>query len=229
MNNTRTGATYVALPEQSRSIIRRSAACFTGYLPSHKLGNDRRLIGCEGTLERDFAYLIEDDDSIVSYREQPEPFEWRDASRIHFYTPDFGLLTDTGRRICVEVKPIDEVDRLRLRPIYRILRDAAIDTGRFDEFQLWTDRDIREGNCLTNARLRYSERAQLRESAEGLAVRTAFLRLGGRDTVRRVRDESGLEDRGFRAILRMMAEGACHSAVPEALIEDETIVVWGAD
>ena len=227
MSNTRTGATFVALPEQSRSVVRRNAACFTGYVPSHKTGNDRRLIAWEGTLERDFIYLLEDDDGVVAYREQPSSFEWHDGLKFRRYTPDFAILTDTGQRVCVEIKPLATVKRLDLLPVYRHLRVTAIETGQFDAFQLWTDRDIREGNDLTNARLRYSERAQLSENSEGLAVRSALQRLGGRATVLRVRHACGLGDRAYRAILRMMAEGACRSATPECLIEDDTTIVWG--
>jgi hypothetical protein len=104
--NTFIGAKFVATPRQSRAFVTGRRDCFTGWVPSHKPGNDCRLIAFEGTIERDFIYLLEDDDEIVSYQEQPTQFRWHDGHQYRKYTPDFQLEMEGGRRIGIVNRPL---------------------------------------------------------------------------------------------------------------------------
>ncbi len=226
--STRRGSAYVATPKQSRAILTGAKDCFTGIVPSQKEGNEYRLIGYEGTLERDFIYLLEDDDNVVSYQEQDVKLRWHDGDRWRRYTPDFCVQYGNGWRVCVEVKPLDIVEKLDLLPVYALIQHYALASKRYDEFQLWTDEDIRETHDLANAELRFSERHQHDGETEGMAVRTAFARLNGRATVARLRFESGLGERAYRGILRLMAEGDCQLENPDQLIEDDSVVLWKA-
>ena len=226
--NTFTGAIFVATPKQSRAVVTGRRDCFTGWVPSHKPGNDYRLIAFEGTIERDFIYLIEDDDEIVSYQEQPPQFRWHDGNQYRKYTPDFKLQLEGGRRIGIEIKPLAVVEKHDLIPVYGNIRQTAVESGEYDDFQLWTDRDIRESNDLENARIRYSERHQHQESMESVIVRAAFDRLNGRARIEDLRRETGIGNRAYRAIVRMMAEGDACLENNDLFIEDNSFIVWEA-
>lgn len=211
---------------QSRPILTGWRDCFTGLIPSQKQGNDYRLIGYEGVLERDFIILLEDDDEVISFNEQDRPVRWKDGNKWRRYTPDFGLVFANRRRVGVEVKPLDHVIKRNLLPSFKAIRRAAISQGVYDDFQLWTDREIRASNDLRNAEFKFSERHQHHSSQEGIHLRTAFAHLNGRASVAELRLASGLGDRVYRASLRMAAEGNCILENPSELFEDHSIVVW---
>lgn len=221
-------ARFVAKPSHLRRIVTGRARTFTGYCPSGKPGNDHRLVGYQSILERDFIHLVEDDPAIVSYREQAAPVKWKDEEGSHLYWPDFELETDTGRRVCVEVKPLRVLMKRGLADVYAIIRRYAIQSGRYDDFQVWTDREIRSGNGLKNAVMRNGERLPVDMGSERVAIRQALHEAGGEATVARLRQASGLGSRGFRAVLGLLAEGSCSLRDPCCLIEDASVILWRA-
>lgn len=224
---TSTGtARFVATPTHLRRIVTGRARTFTGYYPSGKPGNDHRLVGYQSLLERDFIHLVEDDRSVVSYQEQEAPVTWKDADGRHLYWPDFGLLTDTGRRVCIEVKPLDVMRRRGLAEVFALVGEFAVASGRFDDFQVWTDREIRSGTRLRIAVLRNGGRNAVGFESEKLAVRQALHEADGVASVADLRRASGLGQRGFRAVLGLLAEGSCSLRDPACLIEDRSVVVW---
>lgn len=226
--NTRTGATHVATPSHLREIVTRRKRGFRGYYPSAKVGNGYRLVGYESLLERDFLHLMEDDDAIISYQEQDAPVRWSDGIDWHSYWPDVAFTTDMGRRVCVEVKPLDVFETRGLIDIYQVVRNFVVSSDRFDEFQIWTDREIRSGTRLRNACLRNSERIRHEPDEDRIALEQALRMAGGSARIDELRIASGLGSRGYRAVLRMLAEGSCSLKDPAVLIGDASVILWRA-
>jgi hypothetical protein len=217
----------LGLQAGARRIVTRSRTTFRGYVPSAKPGNDFRLVGYESLLERDFIHLLEDDGSVDAYREQAEPFEFRIGHERHRHWPDFALDLADGCRVCVAVKPAAVIRNRNLGPVFEAIADGALATGRFDTFQVWTDVEIREPVRLRNARLRNTERGPYENLQADLAIRSALVRLGGRASVVRLREASGLGSSSFRAVVRSIACGGISTVDAGALIEDRTVLSFG--
>ena len=59
---------------------------YTGQFPSLKM---KRMIRFESGLEKDFIYLLEFDELVKKYEEQPLRIEYQINKKKHTYTPDF--------------------------------------------------------------------------------------------------------------------------------------------
>lgn len=193
---------HVGKPTGTRKVVTGRRDIITGEYPSGKPAMGYRMVAYEGMLSRDFIVLIENDPRVVSYQEEPEPFPWFDGLKWHSYTPDFSVLLDDGRRICVEIKPYR-----RLRKLPAGFRDGAtagaLDNG-YDAFEIWTDREI-GGLAVANASLIASERTFIVDDHELHAMRVAVDSLGGKATIRDLRIRSDLGQRAFRAAIALVA------------------------
>lgn len=214
----------IALPAHLRRIVTASKRTFHGYVPSAKPGNKYRLVGYESILERDFIQLVEDDKAVVRYDEQPGLFKWRNGINTYKYHPDFALFLDSGRRICVEIKPYSKMRDPLLVEAYEMIGEQIVSSGRFEAFQIWTDREIRDPVRLLNAEIRNSERRPYVDFDSDLAAQQALRDCGGRASVRRLRELSGLGAGAFRTIVRLIALGRISCVDATCLIEDGTIV-----
>ncbi len=218
----------VARPNPSRRLTSRSRATFRGFVPSQKPGNDFRLVTYESLLERDFIQLIEDDDSIVSYQDQPDPFIWRDGFNTHRHWPDFALVLRSGRRVCVAVTTRRTIARRGLASRFPLIAAGAISSRRFDAFQVWTDLEIREPARLVNANLRNAARGPHRDGPGDDGLIALVRALGGRATVGTIRTAAPDPGKATRAILRLMVRG---DLVPEragALFGDDLVLLHEA-
>jgi len=117
-----------------------------GQFPSLKM---KRMIWFESTIERDFIYILEYDSGIIRFEEQPLTIEYLVGRKIHKYTPDFKVETAESI-VLVDCKPESELGRVE----HQIKFDAAAEwcEERTWDFQVVTDRDIREGNYLLNVK-----------------------------------------------------------------------------
>ncbi|MGE4382008.1 MAG: TnsA endonuclease N-terminal domain-containing protein [Arcobacter sp.] len=89
------------IPKNYRSV--------TGTFPSHK---NKRNIFYESLLERDFYLLLEFEDDVVSYEEQPFKIYYQRAKSTYRYTPDVLVHYNSvlNQLPCVfEVKMSDEI------------------------------------------------------------------------------------------------------------------------
>jgi hypothetical protein len=198
-------------------------------VPSQKPSNDFRLVAYESLLERDFIQLIEDDDGVVSYREQPPPFIWRDGFDTHRHTPDFGLIMTSGRRVAVAVSTRTMIVRKGLEPLFPLIAAGAVASGRFDAFQVWTDAEIREPERLINATLRNAARGPHRDDGGDGAMLALMRALGGRSRVADLRIASPHPGKAVRTILRMMVRGDLVPEHPGRLFGDDLVLLHGGN
>lgn len=73
------------------------------YFPSIKM---KRMIGCESLTERDYVYLLDYDDEVKEFEEQPVKIPYRigGKGRLIWYPPDFRVRY-ADRTEIVDVKP----------------------------------------------------------------------------------------------------------------------------
>lgn len=108
----------------------------TGKMPSKKI---KRMIESESSLERDFLLLLEHDETVIDYEEQPIKIEFNQYS----YVPDVLTKYDDGRCILYEVKYREDLSHnwLKLKPKFK----AAIALCKKKEwrFKIITETEIR--------------------------------------------------------------------------------------
>lgn len=214
-------------PRLGRNVVSGRRNTFTGYVPSSKEGNDFRLVAYESILERDFIQLLEDDDDVLSYEDRSEAVLWTDADGVERrYLPDFDVVKRSGIRVCVEVKPFSRIERRNLLPLYEQVERYAVESGRFDRFEIWTDREIRRPIGLYNAELRNVGRLNRSGLACELSIRGALRSAGGRCTVADLRRGSNLEDEAFWAVVGSLARREIALENPRRPIDDDAIVLW---
>jgi len=118
--------------------IKKSYISCTGYFASYK---NKSQIAFESVLERDFYMMLEFDDNVVSYEEQPMTikYEYLDNSKRR-YTPDTMVVYKDRNKKLFEVKYEDELlndtelqNKLKLLK-YHIKKEYKLD------FDIFTDK-----------------------------------------------------------------------------------------
>lgn len=177
----------------TRKVVTYRSGHFTGYVPSMK--NDR-MVQYESILERDFTQLLEADGEVAGYSEQPTPLEWTDGYEFFKTTFDFCVQRHDGRRYLVEVKPLSKVRKYRLDLLYGFARAAAKQAG-YDEFELWTDRELKAMPRLLNAELQVAAATTFEDQSvllTMLSTASELRRVSDRTTVREMRAASNLDN-----------------------------------
>jgi hypothetical protein len=109
----------------------------------------QRSIAYESLLERDYLYLLDFDDAVAAFEEQPLTIPYEHAGTTHRYTPDF-LVRHAGQELLVECKPLARVDDDENRR--KFAAAAAWGTANGYVFQVVTEQEIRRGWRLENVR-----------------------------------------------------------------------------
>lgn len=120
--------------------IKKSYISCTGYFASYK---NKTQIAFESVLERDFYMLLEFDDSVVSYAEQPITinYTYKDGSKRR-YTPDSVVTYKDGTQRYYEVKYANEIrENLELREKLEFLKSYFYDEHTL-KFGIFTDEEI---------------------------------------------------------------------------------------
>lgn len=120
--------------------IKKSYISCTGYFASYK---NKTQIAFESVLERDFYMLLEFDDSVVSYAEQPITinYTYKDGSKRR-YTPDSVVTYKDGTQRYYEVKYANEIrENLELREKLEFLKSYFYDEHTL-KFDIFTDEEI---------------------------------------------------------------------------------------
>jgi hypothetical protein len=209
----------------TRKVVTYRSGHFTGYVPSTKNG---RMIQYESILERDFIQLIEADRDVVSYSEQPTPLEWSDGYEFFKTTFDFCVERSDGRRYLVEVKPLSKVIKYRLDLLYGFARAAAKEAG-YDEFELWTDRELKAMPRLLNAELQVASATTFEDEScllTMLSTASELRRRSDRTTVREMRAASNLGHAAYWAVIRMVARGQLVPLDPTAPLDDSAVLIF---
>lgn len=138
------GAGHPHAPKPARKVITRAP-----WRPVHRFCSvkTRRRIECESFLERDFAYLLDADHTVLDFATQPQTFEYEVDGVMRTYTPDFLVLYE-GHSEIVEVKPSTRLDR---GPPWDVVAAVIGDFGY--GFRLVTETEISREPRLTNAKL----------------------------------------------------------------------------
>jgi hypothetical protein len=118
-----------------------------GKFPSIKM---RRMIAFESLLERDFIYLLDYDEDVEWFEEQPLTIEYQHEGKRRHYTPDFHLL-ERGKHVLIECKPECFTDKDENRHKFSAANEWCRENSWI--FRVVTDREIRTGFRLHNVKL----------------------------------------------------------------------------
>ncbi|MEP7288623.1 MAG: TnsA endonuclease N-terminal domain-containing protein [Chloroflexota bacterium] len=123
-----------------------------GTFPSLKLN---RSIRYTSTLERDFLFVLEYEAQVVRYQEQPFEVSGMFDGGLHRYTPDYAVWT-AQQQTLVECKPAMLLQDRHTQQQIAVGTQWAMLHGW--QFEVVTDRSLREGYQLANLKLlwRYS-------------------------------------------------------------------------
>lgn len=119
---------------------------FTGKFPSLKM---KRIIQFESGVEKDFIYLLEYDERITSFEEQPLRIEYKIEEKEHTYTPDFQAVVD-GENWLYECKP-EKFVRKGDNPLKFAVAEKWCESQGWG-FQVITAELIRSGYRLKNVK-----------------------------------------------------------------------------
>jgi hypothetical protein len=208
----------------SRKVVTYRSGHFTGFVPSSK---NSRMIQYESILERDYIQLVESDRDVVGYSEQPTPLDWSNGVEFFETTFDFRVERTDGRTYLVEVKPLSKVIKYRLDLLYGFARAAAKAKG-YDDFELWTDRELKALPRLGNAELLVSSLTTFEDQATMLAIHSAVSEIGkcsDRATIRELRSVSNLGAEGYWAVVRLVARGQLIPLDPLAPLDDAAVLL----
>jgi hypothetical protein len=108
------------------------------------------MIAFESLIERDFIYLLDYEEDVEWFEEQPLTIEYEHEGKILHYTPDFHLI-ENGRDVLVECKPTKFVTNEENRR-------KALAACNWCALQDWvyrvvTEKQIRKGFRLQNVKL----------------------------------------------------------------------------
>ena len=219
---------FVAGPMHKRKIQNRAVDWISGEYPSAKAAMNYRMVRYDGMLSREFIIALEDDRHVLSYWEKPAAFRWTDGLRWKGYTPDYAVDLADGRRMAVEVMPLDRVAKTGFLKRSPFIRRAAIRSGYFD-FELWTEAEIVQQPLHANAGLIASERSFVIDDAHVHRMRIAVREMGGRARVADLRRKSGIGSQSFRTVVRLVAIGDLSIADPFVPLDDDAVVAIPAN
>lgn len=200
-------------PTQSSSYWRPPGPSVATRIPSRRSrfsgrssivgGAEPRRIYCEGGLEEKAAYVFVAHRDIADVEEQPAAVRFTDHNGVPSkHTFDFRLTLITGRRLAVQIKPAKF--EAKWRPIVQLI--ARQMPRRFaDAAVLLTEKNLHP-DLVHNAMLIHAVRRDPPGSHDE-QMRELAGRLKGRARIGDLVEHSGLAGRGFRAVVRLIADG----------------------
>uniref|UniRef100_Q31IP9 TnsA endonuclease N-terminal domain-containing protein n=1 Tax=Hydrogenovibrio crunogenus (strain DSM 25203 / XCL-2) TaxID=317025 RepID=Q31IP9_HYDCU len=131
--------------------IKKSSVKNIVRFPSSK--NNRTLL-LESILESQFALLLEYDNSVEAYFEQPETFVLQtETNTKHKYTPDFLIAFKNGQRKYIEVKPRSEIESGKFSTVFELFKQKTTQLG--DNFEVLSEEVIQREPLLQNLKYFY--------------------------------------------------------------------------
>lgn len=131
--------------------IKKSSVKNIVRFPSSK--NNRTLL-LESILESQFALLLEYDNSVDEYFEQPETFFLKDENKKKYrYTPDFLIVFKNRTRRYIEVKPKEEIKSGKFSKVFKLFEQKSALSG--DSFEVVTEELIKKEPLLENLKYFY--------------------------------------------------------------------------
>ena len=161
-----------------RKITNSGSRKNTGFFPSIK---NERPVAFESLLERDYMYLLEYDDDVITYKEQPLTISYCLDNRIRRYTPDFSVKRKNKTQL-IEIKPQSKLKKILYDDYMLKKYNAAAlfcKSNGYSEFNIVTDEEIRSGHLLNNIKYLFSYSKLVVPAFEKLEIRNELM-IGGR-------------------------------------------------
>ncbi len=130
-----------------RKVSNRGRRNTIGSFPSIKM---KRMIAYESLIERDYIYVLDFEQDVLEYEEQPLSIEYRYEDKQRHYTPDFSV-KKVNQRIIVECKPKVFVDTAENQRKFDVARSWCEESGY--QFQVVVESELREGLRLENIKM----------------------------------------------------------------------------
>lgn len=131
--------------------IKKSYISCVGYFKSCK--NNKQL-AFESILERDFFTVLEFEDNVLSYEEQPFKINYKLNGASTRYTPDVLVTYEDESKKVFEVKYQDEIDSNKeLQHKLSVVKDEILQQKSLD-FEVFTDANL-DGIYLKNIQFLY--------------------------------------------------------------------------
>lgn len=202
-------------PEKSRASRMVTKPSRGGSRVTIVAGTPEREFHLESDLEAKAALVMLARRETADLQEQPPAITYEDSEgRTRRHTFDFLLVLKDGTRILIAVKPwqraIEKDLPGTLRRIANQIGNRGLDVA--DRVALLTERRLGR-DIVHNARLFHSVGRDVDPQADA-AVAEIVEALQGETTLRGIAQASGLEGRGFRAGVRLIARGRL--VVPKA-------------
>jgi len=128
--------------------IKKSYISCVGYFKSYK--NNKQL-AFESILERDFFTILEFDDTVIAYEEQPLQIKYVLNGSVTKYTPDVMVTCKDGTKKVFEVKYQNEIDSdEELQNKLSVLKEVIPAQTSFP-FEIFTDKQLNSiylKNCV---------------------------------------------------------------------------------
>lgn len=118
-----------------------------GHFPSLKM---RRMVAFESLIEQDFLYILDYEQEVITFAEQPIRLEYLWQGKTRHYTPDFHVVWLAGEGL-VECKPRQFVASDENQRKFKAADDWCKNQGW--KFLVVTDEELRAGYRLKNIKL----------------------------------------------------------------------------
>lgn len=168
-------------------------------------GPSPRRVMVESNVELKAVHVLLARHDVVHLREQAEPVSYVDAEgvdRLHFF--DFVATLDTGEKVAVAVRPHERALRHDLDGTLRQIA-AQMDATVADRVVHMSERHLPR-DLVEDAKLLRAVRRDNRPD-DDKAVAAIVATLNGVVTVDGLVRASGLDGRGFRAVVRLIGDG----------------------
>lgn len=198
----------------SRKVVTRRGRGFRGYFPSQKLG---RMVPWESLNERNAILYLEFCRGVVFYQAQPEEVQYFDGRQMRYYYPDFEAHLADGRRLHLEIKPLEQLAKPEIAQKLRLITAHYLNQ-RQEEFRVIRDEELRREPLLTNLLALIKV---LRHPAPLLPTQAELLcDLGGEFTLKSAEGRYGQD-----AALRLIALGQLECDLNLPLVSGTTVKV----
>lgn len=118
-----------------------------GRIPSIKMG---RMVAFESLIERDLVHMLDFEQDVEWFAEQPLIIEYEHQGKARKYTPDFHIVRH-GQDILAECKPEKQVHSVENQRKFAAAQSWCDAQGWV--FQVITDTQLRSGYRLQNIKL----------------------------------------------------------------------------